>query len=495
MAQKRLASTLLTSGATSAVYTVPAGKSATVSVFARNVGSDSSTVSLSHSQLATAPVDNSAAKQLNTVNYTTTKNAPLGILNIGTPTVTLCVPSQVVTGGDPISYGPIAIYDESANTATIPYNTGWGPGQYTMSSSNYWYSRYQISGFYGENDYHTKNSNSYPRRIKGYPWDSLIDKSYQSNSYGGAGQATYGGYDGGPSYDGHGSAGFRTQQFHINSTGYLSRYYTMAASTGSNANNGNYTSTGNSPYWLGANVTTPEYYALSILPTSKLSSANLRLVVGTVTGNTHYIWSIRITDAASADTYTDQQVINKDYGSGYSSSWLWYRPVGDYVYAASTTKVFRAPITTWWTDHNAWTDVTSSFPSNLNFYMPFIEDKNGVGYTCTTNGDVLTCKDGVTWTKADSSTVTSGIGSLTNSFVGPKLNSYDQFAVYTSTGKYQTLSSLNAPTIKPDAFELDLALPSKSHLEHKGIILNAGDKVYARATNSDTIIDIYGFEE
>jgi hypothetical protein len=67
--------------------------------------------------------------------------------------------------------------------------------------------------------------------------------------------------------------------------------------------------------------------------------------------------------------------------------------------------------------------------------------------------------------------------------------------VYTSTGKYTTLSSLGSPTIKPDAFELDLTVPAKNHLEHRGIILNAGDKVYARATNSDTKIDVYGFEE
>jgi hypothetical protein len=169
--------------------------------------------------------------------------------------------------------------------------------------------------------------------------------------------------------------------------------------------------------------------------------------------------------------------------------------VGDYVYAAGSNKVFRAPITSWWTSLNNWTDVTSSFPSNLNFYFPFIEDRNGYGYTITTNGDVLLSKDGATWVKGDTSLITSGIGSLTNSYTGPKTDTFAQFAVYTSTGKYTTLSSLASPTIKSDAFELDLTVPSKNHLEHRGIILNAGDKVYARSTNSDTKIDVYGFEE
>jgi hypothetical protein len=499
MAQKRLASTLLTAGATTAVYTVPAGKSATVSVFARNVGSDSSVVSLAHSQLSNSPADNTSALKVNGVEYTASKQAPLGILNIGTPTISLAVGPQVSSGSDPspsTSYPPFGIWNESTNSLGYPYNSGWGTGQWSMGGPGYWIGRgYQISGFYSENDYIVMNSSRYPRRVKGYPWDTL-DKSYE----GYPAASVFGGYDNTPSYYDYGTAGFRQQCFHVNSTGYLTRQYSLGSSTSSNGSQSDYTSSSNSPYWLNTNYGQHSPYALSILPTARLSTANLRLVTGcSWTSGSNAIWGATITDASSNQSYNiSVNLTRTNWGGSYdqtSLNWLWFRPVGDYVYGGTANKVFRAPVTSWFSSLNNWTDVTSSFPSNLHFYFPFIEDRNGYGYTITTNGDVLFSKDGATWVKGDTSIITSGIGSLTSAYTGPKTDTFAQFAVYTSTGKYTTLSSLGSPTIKPDAFELDLTVPAKNHLEHRGIILNAGDKVYARATNSDTKIDVYGFEE
>ena len=500
MTQKRLASTLLTQGSTVAAYTVPAGKSAIVSVFARNIGDDAAIVDLSHSQ-NTPPADNTAAEQVNATVYTNSKQAPLGILNLGTTTVKFAVPNSISTGGDPsptTAVGPIAIWDENSNVAVQPYSTGWGSAQWAMGNAGYWTSRgYQISAFYGENDYYVNNSNRYPRRVKGYPFDSL-DKNYE-----GYGTGVFGGYDTAPNYYDQGMAGFRTQFFSTNSSNYLTRRYTIIASTSSSASTTDYTSNANAPYGLQQNgypAMVP--YSLSILPSAKGSAANLRLVTGSAatgtTGST-YIWQVRITNDGGTEVYDQQSVLVKnDWGTTYSQAqrqMLWYRPVGDYVYSASSSKVFRAPITTWYSNPASWVDVTSSFPANLNFNFPFIEDKNFYGYTVTTNGDIVTTKDGATWTKADATLITTGIGSLSGAYTGVKVNSYDQFPVYTSTGKYNSLVGLEAPTMKPDVFEANLTVPSKSHLEHRGIILNAGDKIYARSTNANTIIDIYGFEE
>lgn len=500
MTQKRLASTLLTQGSTVAAYTVPAGKSAVVSIFARNIGDDSAVVDLSHSQ-NTPPADNTAAEQVNTTVYTNNKQAPLGILNLGTTTVKFAVPASPSAGGDvspSTSQGPIAIWDEASNVAVQPYSTNWGSAQWAMGNAGYWTGRgYQISAFYGENDYFVFNSNRYPRRVKGYPFDS------ESKNYEGYGTGVFGGYDTAPNYYDYGSAGFRTQMFSVNSSNYLTRRYTIIAGTSSSGSTTDYTSVANSPYGLQQNgYPAMNPYSLSILPTAKGSTANLRLVTGsaaTGTTGTTYIWQVRITNESSAEVYDQQSILIKnDWGTTYSQvqrTMLWYRPVGDYVYSASTTKVFRAPITTWYTTPTSWVDVTSSFPTNLNFYFPFIEDKNFYGYTVTTNGDIVSTKDGVTWTKADATLITTGIGSLGGAYTGVKVNSYDQFPVYTSTGKYSSLVGLEAPSMKPDLFEANLTVPSKSHLEHRGIILNAGDKVYARSTNTNTIIDVYGFEE
>lgn len=500
MTQKRLASTLLTQGSTAATYTVPAGKSAVVSIFARNIGDDSAVVDLSHSQ-NTPPADNTVAEQVNTAVYTDNKQAPLGILNLGTTTVKLAVPTNISAGGDPspnTAWGPVAIWDEFNNVAVQPYNSGVNTSTWTMSSSSLWQSRgYQISAFYEENDYYVFNNNRYPRRVKGYPWDA-IDKNYQAYDT----NAVFGGHETAPTYFDYGSAGFRTQIFTVNSQGYVTRTHSINAGTATTGTIAQFTSVINSTYGLQQNgYPTNVPYSLSILPTAKGSSKNLRLVSGSSSGSGSFaIWSTKITDGTSTQTYSiDAQVQTRtNWTTAYTAAMLtllWYRPVGEYVYAASSTKVFRAPIGKWHTDIQSWVDVTSSFPTNLNFNFAFIEDKNFYGYTVTTNGDVVSTKDGVTWIKGDASVITSGIGSVSNAYTGVKLSSYDQFPVYTSTGRYNTLIGLDTPTMKPDLFEASLTVPSKSHLEHRGIILNAGDKVYARSTNTNTIIDVYGFEE
>jgi len=60
-------------------------------------------------------------------------------------------------------------------------------------------------------------------------------------------------------------------------------------------------------------------------------------------------------------------------------------------------------------------------------------------------------------------------------------------------GKYSLNKAIRE--ITEDAIEIDLSLSSKGHLEHRGLILNAGDRIYVQASEDDVVAQLYGYEE
>ena len=65
--------------------------------------------------------------------------------------------------------------------------------------------------------------------------------------------------------------------------------------------------------------------------------------------------------------------------------------------------------------------------------------------------------------------------------------------IYTADGKY-TLNKAVRDNLE-DAVEVDMSLSAQGHLEHRGLILNAGDKVYVQSSEDGVVAQLYGYEE
>jgi hypothetical protein len=245
---------------------------------------------------------------------------------------------------------------------------------------------------------------------------------------------------------------------------------------------------------------------MSLLPESRLDKDNLYLFQGgTVYSSTYLVWfSGKVWDSGSWTWSNDSgSVVDKsgDGVSGNDCTIMWFRPVGDYAYLCTLgNKVWRCPLGSGMKNGSNWSRVdndTTVFPSyimnqGVSYTNTIIEDENGVGYWITNDDNIITSRDyGLTWEMGDFSSVT-GITTTTDASSGPK-DSSGAYKIYTADGAYDVLKAQRANM--DDAFELDLTLGANSHLEHRGLILNAGDKIYARSTNSETVIDVYGFEE
>jgi hypothetical protein len=180
------------------------------------------------------------------------------------------------------------------------------------------------------------------------------------------------------------------------------------------------------------------------------------------------------------------------------SEWYWIRPVGDYVYCASASQdVFRAPLSSGleWQNQSNWSKVTSSVvPSGktINEHFPFIETPEGIGYGACTDGSIITSlDDGATWSQVDVATMT-GITTTAGAQAAGK-DSKGASAIYSADGKYETSKAIRGKL--EDAVEVDMNLAASGHLEHRGLILNAGDKVYVQSSEDGVVAQLYGYEE
>jgi len=295
----------------------------------------------------------------------------------------------------------------------------------------------------------------------------------------------------------------------MNDNGYITYLYnidrTLSMSNGAKVNE---TNTSQSFYWqesqLGGKVTKG---SLSIIPTKKLThTSGLWFVVhGNYSSNGSMCLQWIPFYDSSGTILTSSNNRQGWYGQDNNlatttdeSEWYWLRPVGDYVYAASESEdVFRAPLSTgleWQTQSN-WEKVTSSVvPSGktINKHFPFIETSEGIGYGACTDGSIISSIDqGATWTQPDLSSIT-GITTTANAQIGGKASS-GAFVVYTADGKYSLNKAIRE--ITEDAIEIDLSLGAKGHLEHRGLILSAGDKIYVQASEDDVVAQLYGYEE
>jgi hypothetical protein len=361
--------------------------------------------------------------------------------------------------------------------------------------------RYQISGFYTKpTDYYTVQQNRYPRRFKQYPWSFT-----SSGNYSDINDNISGGVNADLDYYQWSSQGWNQYHMAMNDNGYVTYHYGVGETslTGSKVNE---TNSSQSFYWQQEQVGgQPTAGSLSLLPSSNRDSSK----------GMWYVTSGRYTTASNCfqwmpiqngdgSTRTSLSGNGRWYGqpTGMTADddayWLWIRPVGDYVYAgARSGKIFRSAFGTnpaqpdWMTMSN-WSDVSSLFPANMNPDLPFIETVDGYGYGATTSGQIVSSLDqGKTWSMPDISNIT-GITTPAGAQVGPKaLNG--SFNVYTADGLY-TLAKAQRSNME-DALELDLVLGKGGHLEHRGLILNAGDKIVVQSSQPDCVVDIYGYEE
>jgi len=507
MAQSRLASAKLTPNTNQLVYTVPAGKSLVGSLFVRNFNQQggSATIDIAHTQNTMGADYQSATITSNTTNFTTNDSVIIGHPIDG---------QQLAQGGRitgdfraNYSYGnQYGHYDEASDTVNYTvYNTQHGSSQY-ITNNQYMEGNYQISGFYTEkDDYPHIQQNRYPRFFNNYPWTFTTSGNF--SDFGG--NRISGGVNNDLDYYQYGGQGFRNIYIGMNDNGYTT-YFSDINKSGSSfgGNKYNESNTSQSFYWqesnLGGKVTKG---SLSLIPTKKLtSSAGLWAVChGNYNSNGSMCmqWMPLYDSSGNHINGTNNRAgwygQDNNLATGTNDSeWYWIRPVGDYVYCASESNdVFRAPLSEnlEWQSMGNWEKVTSSVvPSGktINKHFPFIETVDGIGYGATTDGSIITSLDqGATWTQPDLSTVT-GITTPAGAQSGGK-NIAGAFAIYTADGKYTVNKAIRENL--EDAVEADLSLGAGSHLEHRGLILNAGDKIYVQSSVDECVVSLYGYEE
>ena len=506
MTQSRLASAKITKNTNQLVYTVPAGKSLVGSLFIRNFNADgnAANIDIATTQNTLGADFQNASLSSNTTNFTSNATVPIGQNVNGAP----LAQGGRLTGDFRANYNygnQYAHYDESTDTCTFNvYNSQHGTGQYIMNNQ-YMEGNYQISGFYGNTDYMMIQQNRRVRTFNNYPWTFNTSGDYSSSS------SAYlaGGWDGNDlDYYAYGGQGYKNGYMSMQDNGYITYLYnidqTTAFSSGAKVNE---TNTSQSFYWqesqLGGKVTKG---SLSIIPAQKrTSSAGLWFVVhGNYSSNGSMCmqWIPFYDTSGNIITSSNNRAgwygqVNALATTTNESEWYWIRPVGDYVYCASESQdVFRAPLGAQaWQQQSNWSKVTSSVvPSGktINQHFPFIETEDGIGYGACTDGSIITSlDDGATWSQVDISTL-SGIATPAGAQVGGK-NKLGASVIYTADGKY-TLNKAIRDNLQ-DAVEVDLSLSAKGHLEHRGLILNAGDKVYVQASQDDVVAQLYGYEE
>ena len=508
MTQSRLASAKITKNTNQLVYTVPAGKSLVGSLFIRNFNEEgnSAKIDIATTQATLGNDYQVAQLSSNTTNFTSNTTVP-----IGQP-----IDGQHLAQGGRLtgdfranySYGnQYGHYDESSDTATYNvYNNQHGGGQYIMNNQ-YMEGNYQISGFYTKkDDYLFIDQSRRPRIFNNYPWTYTVSGNFSDNS----GGNIAGGYNNDLDYYQYGGQGFRNIYLSMDDNGYTTYMSNISKDPASfSGNKYNESNTSQSFYWqqanLGGKVTKG---SLSFIPTQKLTSdSGLWAVVhGNGFGSAGSMCMQWMPVYDSSGTHING-TNNRAHWSGQvnalatttnESEWYWIRPVGDYVYCASASQdVFRAPLSSnleWQTQSN-WEKVTSSVvPSGktINEHFPFIETTTGIGYGACTDGSIITSIDqGATWSQGDLATIT-GITTTAGAQVGGKDTS-GAFVVYTADGRYDMTKAIRDNL--QDAIEVDLSLGANGHLEHRGLILNAGDKVYVQASQDDVVAQLYGYEE
>ncbi len=507
MTQSRLASAKITKNTNQLVYTVPAGKSLVGSLFIRNFNKsgNSANIDIATTQSTLGADYQTASLTSNTTNFTSNNTVPIGVPIDG---------QHLAQGGRltgdfraNYSYGnQYAHYDEATDTATINvYNNQHGSGQYIMNNQ-YMEGNYQISGFYTEpDDYLFIQQNRYPRIFKNYPWTYTTSGNFSDNS----GGNIAGGYNNDLDYYTYGGQGFRNIYISMNDNGYTTYMSNISKDPASfSGNKYNETNTSQSFYWqesqIGGKVTKG---SMSLIPTApKTHSQGLWAVVhGNLSsnGNMCLQWMPVYDSSGNHINGTNNRQgwygqVNALATTDNESEWYWLRPVGNYVYAASESQdVFRAPLSSnleWQTQSN-WSKVTSSVvPSGktINQHFPFIETTEGIGYGACTDGSIITSLDqGATWTQGDLSAI-SGVTTTAGAQVAGK-DASGAFVIYSADGKYELNKAIRDNL--QDAIEVDLTLSAKGHLEHRGLILNAGDKVYVQASQDDVVAQLYGYEE
>ena len=507
MTQSRLASAKITKNTNQLVYTVPAGKSLVGSLFIRNFNADgnSANIDIATTQNTLGADFQNAALSSNTTNFTSNNTVPIGQNVEGSP----LAQGGRLTGDFRANYSygnQYAHYNEDTDTCTFNvYNSSHGTGQY-ITNNQYMEGNYQISGFYGKTDYMMIQQNRRVRKFNAPPWSFNTSGDYSSSS------SPYlsGGWDGNDlDYYQYGGQGYKDGYMSMNDNGYITYLYNIDQTTSfSNGSKVNETNTSQSFYWqesqLGGKVTRGSF---SIIPAAKrTSSSGLWFVVhGNYNSNGSMCmqWIPFYDTSGNIITSSNNRAgwygqVNALATTDNESEWYWIRPVGDYVYCASESQdVFRAPLSTgleWQTQSN-WSKVTSSVvPSGktINQHFPFIETSEGIGYGACTDGSIITSlDDGATWSQVDVSAL-SGITTPAGAQAAGK-NLKGASVIYTADGKY-TLNKAVRDNLE-DAVEVDMSLSAQGHLEHRGLILNAGDKVYVQSSEDGVVAQLYGYEE
>lgn len=509
MASGRLASAKLTANTPSLLYTVPTNNVSSVNVVARNFGTGTSNVTLLHTANASAPTVTS----VDSTTFTKSKtNVPYKTFPENTGTYQQGLPPTYYVGTVPYSnstkpliflnnasfghatYGPWAFLnlDTGASELTTNYINAKGGNTYNTTNG-------QIAPFFQNNDYWSVDGNGYPFRLKG----KLTDKTAWTNTYNGTDSYGYTGSQNTSYYD-YGFAGFRRMAVSAGSNGYIHVFYNCGE--GSSGTVSNYTSNAQSFYNVAAAYATFNQYSLSVVPYTD-SNGNIvsyHFVASGYNGSECRIGWKDYSDDGSTVTANMTYITLSGVFTG-NATIAWFRKIGSYVYAMTTNnECVRAPANSWKVAGN-WTNITASLPAGTSYLIPWIDDGYGNALAFTTAGVQRSNANGTTWsdivtTTTPSYITSSGITMPSDAFYYAQKNdgvgkSYHVFA-QNDLYEFTTVSVNSIGTVGgEDIFEKNLPLDPAAVVEHKGLVLNAGDKVYAVATNSDTVVQVYGFEE
>lgn len=505
MASGRLASVAVTANTPTLVYTVPANNVASVNVVARNFGSTSSTVTLAHTANASAPTATSTKKVRVVKDGVPFRGFPegtgnsfpttewCGVLPYANPTLGLVRDGSGIT-----SYGHFALHDLTTGVRSRYSNI--------TSTSSYWYGVYQIAPFFQNNDYWvlSQDGNNYVRRIKG----KITDKtSWTVNSASDSDVFAY--QNGTPSYGmaaNNGAAGFRRMFVSLaQSSGNTTVVYNVdVGSTGSAVN---YTSeTGSFYNSIGSAYGTCSSRSLSVVPLKDASGNILSyhfVASGYITSETRIAWKEYKDDGSSYNVNpTYISIANSQlFPSTSSNAIAWFRCIGSWVYAMTIAgQAIKAPADGWQNPAN-WTNITANLPAGTDYNFAWMDDGYGNALVYTTAGMQKT-SNGVTFTDFVSTTVPSeltGISGMPASDVYQVFkkdgSASSEYYVLTSNTLHESYTERDVGVISAgDVFEKNLPLDANAVVEHKGLVLNSGDKVYA-ITSQPTVVQVYGFEE
>ena len=514
MPSGKLGTALLNAGINTRVYTVPANRTASTNITIRNQTNNTALVSLVATDVPLPTTEYSAEISVLGVgdwfnNTFQAGNYGYGIFGgnslntnlyraVGTDNIPVWVSPTDLSSTTSFSYTNTVTGDSNSQTPLLVAGQGNGMN-----------SRYQISGFYNDDDYWFAGTSQRLATPNAHPLSKPV---WTTSDMQGSTTASR-------SYTNRGGIGFRQVFLSVDNQGYVTKTigrtnFTTEEITTSSSNSFYFLHAGNYG-WSNSNQN------LSVLPTTRL---------GQGTNNQfHFVYSANSGSTIGIGTHLYSRVVQSgSWGSNHGGSsiiwqtnWnssaggaLWFRPVGNFVYGmSSNSRVYRRPIDGWFNNTTNWDDVTSQFgASTMSLSWPIVEDRNGIGYWFDTSGNLWhTNFAGDTWSIANqtnraflASFITTGLPTVganfryapVGNFITVPLRSWmvmeSGVAGYSRNFSFMDQSLQSAPG---DLLESFVAMQPGAVLSNTGIILAQNSSIIAHSNTAGIRVQVFGYEE